>query len=114
MKQSSGLDKIVISFSMIDEGGHIDIDQLHESFKKSGMKIPLAVSGHKTRYEIAKGEHPHFLCEQCGRLEDLYVAMNEIVDIAQHACTHSTRSVSVMLHGICEGCSVSHDDTVKK
>lgn len=117
---------------MIDEGGHIDIDQLHESFKKSGMKIPLAtlyrilgelssagilqtvaVSGQKTRYEIVKGEHPHFLCEQCGHLEDLNIAMNKIVDIAQLACAHSTRSVSVMLHGTCEGCRVSHEDTVK-
>ena len=64
----------------------------------------MTISGGKTRYEIAKGDHPHFLCEQCGELEDLKVAMNNIVNIAQNACTHSTRSVSIMLHGICQNC----------
>lgn len=133
--KSKGLKSIpqrLMVLKMIDDGGHIDIDHLFESFKNSGMKLPLAtlyrilgelssagilhtvaISGQKTRYEIAKGEHPHFLCEQCGHLEDLHVAMNKIVNIAQHACAHSTRSVSLMLHGICEGCRISHNDTVK-
>lgn len=114
----------LMALKAIQEGGHIDIDQLHASFNLSGMKVPIAtlyrilgelssvgilhtvtLSGQKTRYEIAKGDHPHFLCEQCGQLEDLNVAMNEIVTIAQHACAHSTRSVSVMLHGVCQNCS---------
>jgi Fe2+ or Zn2+ uptake regulation protein len=112
------------ALKIIEEAGHIDIDQLSERFNDSGMKIPLAtlyrilgelssagilhtvtVTGQKTRYEIAKGDHPHFLCEQCGQLEDLQVAMNEIVTLAKHACAHTTRSVSVMLHGTCENCT---------
>ncbi|MCK9372342.1 MAG: transcriptional repressor [Sulfuricurvum sp.] len=120
----------LMALKAIQEGGHIDIDQLHDSFNRLGMKIPLAtlyrilgelssvgilhtvtLSGQKTRYEIAKGDHPHFLCEQCGQLEDLHVAMDEIATIAQNACVHSTRSVSVMLHGICQNCSSIPDKT---
>lgn len=113
----------IMVLTTIAEGGHIDIDQLSNDFKNKGMNVPLAtlyrilgelssvgilhtvsLSGGKTKYEIAKGEHPHFLCEQCGQLEDLQVAMNDIVNIAQNACAHSTQSVSVMLHGICQSC----------
>ena len=116
----------LMSLKIIEEKGHIDIDQLFENFHTSGMKIPLAtlyrilgelssvgilhtvtLSNQKTQYEIAKGDHPHFLCEQCGHLEDLQVAMNEIVTIAKHACSYSTHSVSIMLHGICQNCSDS-------
>lgn len=118
----------IMVLTTIAKGGHIDIDQLSEDSKKSGTSIPLAtlyrilgelssvgilhtvtLSSGKTKYEIAKGDHPHFLCEQCGQLEDLQVAMNDIVDIAQNACAHSTSSVSVMLHGICQNC-ISHPD----
>lgn len=113
----------------VAESGHIDIDQLSKDVKNTGMNIPLAtlyrilgelssvgilhtvtLSGGKTKYEIAKGDHPHFLCEQCGQLEDLQVAMNDIVNIAQGACAHSTRSVSVMLHGICQNCTSNPTD----
>jgi len=113
-----------MALKAIEEGGHIDIDQLHDSFNRLGMKIPLAtlyrilgelssvgilhtvtLSGQKTRYEIAKGDHPHFLCEQCGQLEDLHITMNKIASIAQQACIHTTHSVSIMLHGICQNCS---------
>lgn len=116
----------VMVLSMIANGGHIDIDQLSKESKIIGMSIPLTtlyrilgelssvgilhtvtLSGEKTKYEIAKGDHPHFLCEQCGQLEDLQVAMNDIVTIAQNACAHSTRSVSVMLHGICQNCTLN-------
>jgi Fe2+ or Zn2+ uptake regulation protein len=114
----------VMVLTIIANGGHVDIDQLSKEFKNSGMNIPLAtlyrilgelssvgilhtvtLSGGKTKYEIAKGDHPHFACEQCGQLEDLQVAMNDIVNIAQNACAHSTRSVSVMLHGVCQDCT---------
>ncbi len=114
----------IMVLTTIAEGGHVDIDQLSKDFEEKGMNVPLAtlyrilgelssvgilhtvsLSGGKTKYEIAKGEHPHFLCEQCGHLEDLKVAMDDIVTIAQNACSHSTNSVSVMLHGICDNCT---------
>lgn len=116
----------IMVLTTIANGGHVDIDQLFKELKKSEMNIPLTtlyrilgelssvgilhtvtLSGGKTKYEIAKGDHPHFLCEQCGQLEDLQVAMNDIVSIAQNACSHSTRSVSVMLHGVCQSCSLN-------
>lgn len=116
----------VMLLKKIEDAGHIDIDQLFENFKESGMSVPLATlyrilgelssvgilhtvtfSKGKTKYEIAKGEHPHFLCQDCGHLEDLQVAMSDIVNIAQNACSHTTNSVSVMLHGTCQNCSVN-------
>lgn len=116
----------------IGDKGHIDIDNLDECLKISGMKIPLAtlyrilgelssagilhtvgISGQKTRYEIAKSEHPHFLCEKCGHLEDLNVVMEELVILAKQACFHSTHSVSLMLHGVCEKCKDFDKDSPK-
>lgn len=116
----------IMVLTMIANGGHVDIDQLSEDFKTSGMSIPLAtlyrilgelssvgilhtvtLSGGKTKYEIAKGDHPHFLCKECGHLEDLQVAMSDIVAIAQNACAHSTNSVSVILHGVCQSCDIN-------
>lgn len=113
----------IMVLKMIAQSGHIDIDQLSQNFKKSEINIPIAtlyrilgelssvgilhtvtLSVGKTKYEIEKGEHPHFLCKECGYLEDLQVAMNDIITIAQNACTHSTSSASVMLHGICQNC----------
>jgi Fur family transcriptional regulator, peroxide stress response regulator len=112
--------------TMIANAGHVDINQLSDDLKQSGIKIPLAtlyrilgelssvgilhtvaLSREKTKYEIAKGEHTHFLCEQCGQLEDLQVTMSEIVHIAQNACLHSIHAVSVMLHGVCQSCGVN-------
>jgi Fur family peroxide stress response transcriptional regulator len=121
----------LMALKIIATGGHIDVDHLNDALKEHGMKMPLAtvyrilgelsacgilhtvtITGQKTLYEIAKGDHPHFLCQECGHLEDLQMAMKKIVNIAQNACTHSTHTVSVMLHGICQACdsknSVKH------
>lgn len=114
----------IMVLSAIAKSGHIDIDQLAQACKESVMNVPLTtlyrILGElssvgilhtvtllegKTKYEIAKGEHPHFLCEQCAQLEDLKVPMNDIINIAQNACVHSTRSVSILLQGVCQSCS---------
>ena len=61
------------------------------------------------RYDPTLGEHDHFICQQCGRVEDVLVDRERRVDFAQLAKEGFTVTAhSLAIHGICRRCGRQH------
>jgi len=75
---------------ILHERGHADIDHIYQEIKKEFLSVSLAtvyknvhtmleaglieeirIPRHKSRYEISKERHGHFLCQRCGELYDV-------------------------------------------
>ncbi len=61
------------------------------------------------RYELAEGDrahHHHFVCEGCGRIEDVRACPLEGADLGATVRTHHLE-----LYGYCEGCAPRTSET---
>lgn len=65
---------------------------------------PLTISGLKTHYEIVKQEHSHFVCDGCGKIEDVDIKTKELAQIEMLQKKYHVNSVSVTVHGLCANC----------
>ena len=105
-------------------GGHRTADELVEAMAHDGSGLPrstvfavlddlaeaglvdrAAVGVGAARYETAAAEpHHHFVCERCGRLEDLPVDLidHRIGDLGQVGITISR--VDLVARGLCASC----------
>lgn len=75
-------------------------------FEEQGMVINVATVNGNERYDANTSDHVHFVCKRCGAVIDI---MDADVDTAKAACsTGNTKidSIQIVLHGVCEDCSV--------
>lgn len=109
---------------LMEHAGHISIDELYRSIRKSFSSISLAtlyknihsmmeaalirevkIPGHKARYEIEKGSHTHILCKACGDLKDIPVDPVSLVDSGGlDTGRYQVDDVSLLLCGTCPEC----------
>jgi len=67
------------------------------------IKIPQA-NGKEDRFDAKVDGHPHFTCETCGQLFDLFIpSANELRSKAE-CMGFSVTQVETMLYGTCPGC----------
>ncbi len=107
----------------IEKKGHINIDDLYESLKKSFPYISLAtvykninamvkngflsevkIPKMKTKYELTKDEHAHLICIKCGRLEDIFIDTQSINNAIIQKSGYSIEKILVQIEGICPKC----------
>lgn len=110
---------------------HPDVDQLYRAVKPRIPQLSLFTvyrtmnalesarmvqrvttwKGH-ARYDGTVEEHAHFLCETCGRLEDVEMTTDcaEMRAQARSCVTGQVRRVDLMISGICETCAASSAD----
>jgi Fe2+ or Zn2+ uptake regulation protein len=108
--------------SEIYKAGHIDIDRLHEKVMQN-IKVPLgtlyrsiselssagilasvAINGLKTHYEIVKSSHSHFVCDECGMIEDVDCEPKSLIQTPIFQKNYSIKTVSLTAHGVCSKC----------
>lgn len=108
---------------LMENYGHISIDELYSSIRQSFSSISLAtlyknvnsmmgvnlirevkIPGHKTRYEIEKETHAHLLCTQCGELKDIEFNPQTFIKLASTQSAYQAQEVSVVISGICPNC----------
>lgn len=59
----------------------------------------------KMRYDANQNDHAHFICEQCGRVEDhAPVGMSKHVGMLRDLVPRQINHVEIYLYGICERC----------
>lgn len=57
------------------------------------------------RYDAVCEDHAHFVCEQCGKVEDLdHADMEKVKDLFRGSCDHRILRLNVVMEGRCGDC----------
>jgi Fur family peroxide stress response transcriptional regulator len=112
-----------VILQQINKSGHIDIDTLYAYVKNQFPNISLAtlykninamlektilkevkITGIKTKYEITKDEHIHTICNNCGKVEDLFIDTKNINQAIQNQSDFIIDKCDMNFFGICKDC----------
>ena len=75
-------------------------------FEEQGLAIRVANVNGNERYDANTSDHVHLVCDCCGAVIDI---MDADIDTAKSACSVGNvkiNSIKIVLHGVCENCSV--------
>ena len=105
---------------IMEAKGHADIDEIYQEIKKDFVSISLAtvyknintllndgiiqeikVPHKKSKFEIAKHKHSHFVCERCGEVYDVQKPKKLDIELPEG---FEPREASVMIVGLCKKC----------
>lgn len=112
--------------SLMEDSGHISVDDLYKEIKKMFPSISLAtmykninammsssiiaeikIPKQKSRFEIVKEEHGHLLCRQCGDFSDIKVDFAKILGEIETKSSYKLFETNLVLSGICPLCQHS-------
>ena len=74
------------------------------ALENAGLAWRVATWRGHARYDANVGTHGHFLCEECGRIDDLSAGSIGAGAVAFAAAKGEVRRVEVMLSGACDDC----------
>ncbi len=110
---------------VIEKYGHIAIEKIYEEVSRVHASLSLAtiyknivlmlekgvltevpIIGRKSKYEIAKEEHVHLICTQCGTVMDRMLDADTAEDTGKIAQISDFRLKhrQVNLYGVCQAC----------
>ncbi|STP12243.1 peroxide stress regulator [Helicobacter mustelae] len=103
--------------------GHIGIEEIYDNIKRNHPSISLATvykniaslheanilrevkaPSQKQKYELACDKHVHVSCEKCGKLEDVYLNLSEILHQCSGVTSYKIYDVNAIFIGICSRC----------
>jgi Fur family peroxide stress response transcriptional regulator len=64
------------------------------------VKIPNA----KPVYELTKESHSHLVCKRCGKVEDIYLDLTHVCDLAMHTTQFQIDKADLVFSGLCKKC----------
>jgi Fe2+ or Zn2+ uptake regulation protein len=110
---------------LIDKRGHIAIDDIYNeisqiyeklslatvyknilTMRNIGLIIEIPIIGKKTKYELTKKSHLHFICKECGIVEDKEICDN-LKDIFKTIALEDQFIISSLqnnIYGLCLKC----------
>ena len=109
----------------IEKYGHMSIDAIYEEVVKTHPSLSLAtvykniilmvenrvlvevpIEGKKSKYELAKEEHIHLICTECGLVEDrpYNQSANALFTTMSQEGNFSLSKQKVNLYGVCKHC----------
>jgi Fe2+ or Zn2+ uptake regulation protein len=110
---------------LVHTHGHISIDELYdlliEDFPSlslatiyknmtimtnSGLLKEIKIDNRKSKYEITKEEHIHFVCNECGAIEDKKPTqeLREVFSTIANSEKFSFDDYNLNLYGTCKKC----------
>jgi len=109
--------------SIIQESGHISVDDMYLEIKKKYSSISLAtlyknihammdstllqeikIPHQKPKYEIQKNSHGHLLCKQCGSITDVPLQTNTLMNTMVKEDGFTPEDIHVVVSGVCLAC----------
>jgi len=109
--------------ALMDQHGHISVRDIFANIKANFPSLSLAtvykninamvessfikelkIVGQDAKYELLKEEHSHMICKNCGKVDDIILETNEIVNLATKISHYSIDESSVQLLGLCPDC----------
>ena len=107
----------------IDRAGHIELDSLYNVLKENYPTLSLAtlyrnlhelkskdivdevnVKNKTVYFETRKEEHSHFICKECGSIEDIVLDSEPII-MQVSAAGYKIDSESITYYGSCKNCN---------
>jgi len=104
--------------------GHMNIDDLYKKLLTKFPSISLAtiyknvnamiekvflsevkIPNTKSVYELVKTEHAHLVCSSCGRIEDITLNVNSILEEVSSISNFKVDSTNLVLTGLCSKCN---------
>ena len=104
--------------------GHLNIDALYKTLQIKFPSISLAtiykninamieklfvtevkIEEKKSVFELAKSEHAHVVCSQCGKIEDLMIDISSVLNEASISTHFTINKTSLCFTGLCKTCS---------
>ena len=77
------------------------------SLVEQGKIRTFLLDGQGARYDPETSEHDHFVCERCGRVDDLFLRRArrriDLTSLAKRGYVVTTHNLAV--HGMCQGCA---------
>ncbi|NPA03376.1 MAG: transcriptional repressor [Epsilonproteobacteria bacterium] len=111
----------VAMLGILEKMGHADVDHIYNEIKKEFVSISLAtvyknintmleagiiqeikVPQKKSKFEITKHKHSHFICEKCGEVFDIKRPRQLDIELPEG---FRAKEASVMIHGVCKRCA---------
>ena len=112
----------------IEQYGHMTIDAIYEKVIKihpslslatiykniilmvdKGVLVEVPITGQKAKYELAKADHIHLVCTECGEVEDK--PHNASADALFSSMTQSENFAlskqQINLYGVCSHCQIA-------
>lgn len=106
---------------VIEEAGHISIDDIYEAVKEQHPTLSLAtiykniilmqqnnvivevpMNGEKSKYELKKDDHIHLICQSCGMISDQrLLPQTEQTLILEN---FKLKNAQINLYGLCSKC----------
>jgi Fur family ferric uptake transcriptional regulator/Fur family peroxide stress response transcriptional regulator len=112
----------------IDKAGHISIDDIYKeivvyhpsislatvyknilTMKELGLVVEVPIANAKSKYELIKNDHIHFICQKCGSVEDKPITA-KIQHFFEELLAHDAfklLSTQNNLYGMCHHCHAS-------
>ena len=111
--------------SVVDTYGHMSVEDIYDEVIKvhpslslatiykniilmmeKGVLVEVPIIGRKSKYELAKADHMHLICTECGDVEDK-MCLEETDEIFHHLTEEEHFKLNkrqVNLYGVCEAC----------
>jgi Fur family ferric uptake transcriptional regulator/Fur family peroxide stress response transcriptional regulator len=111
--------------NVIDTHGHMSVEAIYGEVSKvhpslslatiykniilmmeKGVLVEVPIVGKKSKYELAKADHMHLICTECGEVEDkMCLDKTEKIFSELTEQEHFTlKKRQINLYGICESC----------
>jgi Fe2+ or Zn2+ uptake regulation protein len=114
----------LLVMSVLNENvAHLSADDLVDKLEESGTPLPRAsvynvvgalvssglmmvtdIGPGRALYELADTWHHHFVCRNCGRIEDVDCVVGEKPCLEQNAVTATIDEAQVIFRGLCAEC----------
>ncbi|MBD3795577.1 MAG: transcriptional repressor [Epsilonproteobacteria bacterium] len=109
----------------IDKHGHMNIDEIYDDVKEQNPTLSLAtiykniilmqennilvevpIVNKKSKYEIRKSKHIHYICLNCATIEDYEISFDEQVSSLNlpHKESFEVTDTQINLYGYCSKC----------
>ena len=112
----------VIFLKELEENGHLSIEELEKRIKsiiptistatiykninamvEKGLLSEVKLPNTKTKYEITKEPHAHFICENCGYVEDLHIDSD---CLRKDLKEFKVNEIKIVVTGKCKSCQI--------
>lgn len=111
----------------IEVHGHMSIDAIYEEVVKThpslslatvykniilmvekGVLVEVPISGKKSKYELAKEDHIHLVCTECGEVEDKpkESVADDLFDAMTQKENFTLSKQQINLYGVCGACQI--------
>jgi len=112
---------------VVEKSGHMSVEDIYDEVTKvhpslslatiykniilmmeKGVLVEVPIAGKKPKYELAKSDHMHLICTECGDVEDR--SCLDSTDKILHTLTEQEHfklnKRQINLYGVCEKCQI--------